>query len=147
MKQSNVFESTLKTQNGLYYLTMKTTSTPINTRLDIKNRTRDQSNDLTSDNDSNRSQMGHTQQRHLDLQQPRLSCETTQETTTRNIYTSQTMPSSSSQTGRLQANNSTMTRWNNKGFRGTASQLPANTGKENTGWTTMDRRNMVQSQT
>ncbi len=34
MKRPNGFESTLKPQNGLYYLAMKTTGTPINTRLD-----------------------------------------------------------------------------------------------------------------
>ncbi len=36
MKHPSGFESTLKPQNGLYYLTMKTTGTPINTRSDSK---------------------------------------------------------------------------------------------------------------
>ena len=55
-----------------------------------KNRARHQGNNLTSHDDSNRSQVGDTQQRHLDLQQPRFSCETTQEATTSNIHTWQT---------------------------------------------------------
>ncbi len=35
IKHPDGFELTLKPQNGLYYLTMKTTGTPINARLDI----------------------------------------------------------------------------------------------------------------
>ena len=53
----------------------------------IRNRARHQSNNLTRHIDSNRSQMGDTQQRRLDVQQPRFSRKTTQETTTSNIHT------------------------------------------------------------
>ena len=35
IKHTNGFESTLKQQHGLYYLSVKTTGTPINTRLDV----------------------------------------------------------------------------------------------------------------
>ena len=35
IKHTNRFESALKQQHGLYYLTVKTTGTPVNTRLDI----------------------------------------------------------------------------------------------------------------
>ncbi len=35
VKHPNGFEATVKPHNGLYYLTMKTTSIPVNARLDI----------------------------------------------------------------------------------------------------------------
>ena len=35
IRHTNGFESALKQQHGLYYLTVKTTGTPVNTRLDI----------------------------------------------------------------------------------------------------------------
>ena len=109
----------------------------------LRNRTRNQSNDFPSHNDSNRSHMGYTQQGHMDLQQSRISRKTTQKTTTSNLHTWQTMSSSNWQAWRLQTNNRTKNRWNNGGFWGTTSHLTANTGKENIGWTTMDTRNMV----
>ena len=57
------------------------------------------------------------------------------------------MSSSNGQAWRLQENNSTKERWNNRGLWGATAQSSANTGKKNIGWTSMDRRNMVQSQT
>ena len=91
--------------------------------------------------------MGDTQQRRLDVQQPRFPRETAQEATTNNIHTWQTMSSSNGQAWGLQENNSTQERWNNRGLWRTTAQPSANTGKKDFGWTTMDRRNMVQSQT
>ena len=35
IRHTNGFEAALKQQHGLYYLTVKTTGTPVNTRLDI----------------------------------------------------------------------------------------------------------------
>ena len=75
-----------------------------------------QGSKFTHHTDTRRSTMGDTPARPLDIQQSRIPCETPHSQAQSNIHARPTVSSSNGQPGRLQKNNGTQTRWNNRGL-------------------------------
>ena len=140
MKHPNGFESTLKPQDGLYYLTMKTTGTPINARSDISETEQGikamifpvtmtptgaiwvtRTNDTWIYNSQGFLARLHTRQRQATYI-PDKQCP--------------------APIDKLEDYRRTLEQ-RRDGTTEQLQQLAANTGKESIGWTTMDRRNMV----
>ena len=102
--------------------------------------------EVSSDTYTIRSRMGHTQQRHLDVQKHWISGEGTQNNKKGPLHTKRTISSSRRTAGQLQKKNSIQARWNTWGLWGEVPGPSTTTEEQKTPRTSMVRRNMAQGQ-